>query len=424
MPDFAYKAADAGGSIVSGVRFANTIDDLTVNLKAAGLFLVEAKEARGQQLAGFFDKLYLRSVSRRELIEFSNNMGVMIRAGVPLMQGLNELREDIENKYFKKVIGDMIESIQGGDHLYEAMAKQPKVFPELYVNVVQIGENTGSLDTAFFDLARHFKRIDDLVRNVRKAMIYPAFVLTALIGAAIVFLTLVFPPLFSLLVEFHVPLPGVTRVVMAVSSVLQSHWLLIVCLAVGVVIVFIALRKNKKTKYYIDWCELNFPVLRALMVQLRMAFFMRYLSMLVSAGMDILRSLDLAIRSVNNQVVQKYLTAARQRVIEGDLFSDALRRLRFIPHMVSRMIAIGEQAGNLPEQMEYVADHYNEELERKITIALALMEPILIFLLAAMALALVMGVLLPLYNLVSQLSTGVGTGAGEMGGIGGGAAGG
>jgi type IV pilus assembly protein PilC len=111
-------------------------------------------------------------------------------------------------------------------------------------------------------------------------------------------------------------------------------------------------------------------------------------------------------------------------VIEGDLFSDALRRLRFIPHMVSRMISIGEQAGNLPEQMEYVADHYNEELERKITIALALMEPILIFLLAAMALALVMGVLLPLYNLVSQLSTGVGSGGGEMGGIGGGTAGG
>ena len=134
--------------------------------------------------------------------------------------------------------------------------------------------------------------------------------------------------------------------------------------------------------------------------------------MLLSAGMDILRSLKLGAESVNNLVIQQFLEESRQRVIEGDLLSDSLRGSRFIPNMVTRMIAIGEESGNLPEQMEFVADHYNEELERRIDVALALMEPLLLFMLAGLALALVMGVLLPLYDLVSQLSAGVGTGAG------------
>lgn len=410
MPDYAYTAADAGGTIVKGVRFANNAEELAFHLKEAGLYLVEFKEARAQELRNFLENIQIKSVSRRELVEFSNNMGVMIKAGVALIQALNELREDSDNKYFKRVLGEIIENIQSGDSLHAAMGKQPRVFPELYVNVVQIGESTGRLETSFFDLSRHYKRIDDLIRNVRKASIYPSFVVIALICAAFVFLTLVFPPLFSLLTEFKVPLPLVTQVVMAVSSALQTRWPLILAGIIGFIILFVVLRKNKKTKYYIDWCELNFPLIRNVFIQLRMAFFMRYLSMLVSAGMDILRSLELAIQSVNNLVIQKFLTASRQRVIEGELFSDSLRKIRFVPNMVTRMVGIGEESGNLPEQMEYIAEYYNEELERKIAVALALMEPILIFLLAAMALALVMGVLLPLYNLVSTLSTGVGTG--------------
>lgn len=412
MPDYAYKAADTSGTIVKGVRFANNEDELAVYLKDAGLYLVEFKEARAQELRDILEGIQIGGVARRDLVEFSNNMGVMIKAGVPLITGLNELREDTDNKLLKKVLGHLIEDIQGGDNLHVAMGKQPKVFPELYVNVIQIGESTGGLDTSFFDLARHYKRIDDLIRNVRKAMIYPAFVIIALIGASIVFLTLVFPPLFTLLIEFEVPLPTVTKVVMAVSEVLQARWLVILLCVVVAVIIFFLLRRYKTTKYYIDWCELNFPFVRGLFIQLRMAFFMRYLAMLVSGGMDILRGLELAIQSVNNLVMQKHFTAARQRVIEGDLLSDALRKVRFVPNMVSRMIGIGEEAGNLPEQMEYVADYYNEELERKIAVYLALMEPILIFILAALALALIMGVLLPLYNLVSTLSSAAGTGAG------------
>lgn len=412
MPDYVYKATDAMGSIVKGTRFAHTPDELAALIRASGLRLLEFKEVRKQEFLRALGEIHVGGIKRRDLIEFSNNMGVMFRAGVPLLNALEELRQDAESKFMKKILGEIIEDIQAGDTLHEAMAKRPRVFPPLYTNVVQIGENTGGLDQVFFDLAKHYKRIDDLIKNVRKAMVYPAFVLLALLLAGFVFLTMVFPPLFTLLEDFKVPLPTITKVVMAVSGVLTEHGGKLGLLILALIIAYIWGRRYKKTKYYIDLFELNTPVIKGLFLQLRLAFFMRYLAMLLSAGMDILRGLQLATESVNNLVLQRFFGLSRERVIEGDLLSDALRRVRYIPNMVTRMISIGEESGNLPEQMEYVADYYNEQLERRIAMALALMEPILLFCLAALALGLVMGVLLPLYNLVSTLSTGVGAGTG------------
>ena len=410
MPDYSYKAADSRGAIIKGIYFANNGQELANYLKSAGLHLIEFKEAKARQFLKLFEDIQIGGVSRRELVEFSNNMGVMFKAGIPLVQSFNELREDTENRYFKKALGEIINDIEAGDTLYEAMGKKPRIFPELYIRVIQIGENTGRMDSAFFDLARHFKRIDDLVKNVRKALIYPSFVVLALIGASFVFLTMVFPPLFSMLTDFDVPLPTITKVVMAVSNTLKDHGLIVLLCIIVFGVLFIGLRRYKNIKYYMDWFELHIPYIKSLLMQLRMSFFMRYFAMLLSAGMDILRSLELASASVNNLVVHEFLTSSRERVIEGEFLSDSLRNKRFVPHMVARMVAIGEESGNLPEQMEYVADYYDEELQRRITIALALMEPILLVIMAGLALALIMGVLLPLYNLVSQLSAGAGGG--------------
>jgi len=396
--------------VTKGVRFAANPQDLAATLKSNNLYMLDYRERSDIGILNRLAEIQIGGVSRMDLVEFSRNMGVMLRAGVTLINSLGELRQDLDSKYFQKVIAKMIEDLQAGDNLQETMKKQPKVFPELYVNAVAIGETTGNLDAIFFDLARHYKRIDDLVSNVRKAMIYPAFVLFALILASFIFLTVVFPPLFQLLLEFEVELPMVTIVVMAVSEFLQTRWPLLLVGMIVFIVLFIMARRNKTTRYYIDWVELNIPYLRRLMIQLRMAFFMRYMAMLLSAGVYILQGLRLATQSVNNLVIQRFMHSARDRVVEGELFSDAMRGSRYVPNMVVRMISIGEESGNLPEQMEMVADQYNEELERRIASALAMLEPLLLFLLAGFALALVMGVLLPLYTLVGQLSMEVGTG--------------
>lgn len=413
MTDYIYKAVDTRGRVIKGTRIANGIAELELRLRRSGLELLVARESSPKGSIRFFSELGMRlgSVKRQELIEFSNNMGVMLKAGVPLMDALIELREDQENRFFKGMLDTVVEEVSAGDPLNASMRKKPKCFPPLYASIIEIGENTGRLDTAFFDLAKHYKRIDDLNKNARKALIYPSFVVAVLFLVAIVFLGKVFPVIFSMFDEFNITdLPPVTRVFVALSNIVENNWQLIVLGILIFIVLIYYLRRVKRTRYYFDWLEINIPYVKGFFLQLRMAFFARYLSMLQSAGVDILRSLELAIQSINNLVLQKILKVSRDRVEGGTPLSSTLKENRFIPNMVVRMISVGEAAGTLPEQLEFVADYYDEGLERKIAFALALMEPILIVLLAGVAMALVMAVLLPAYNILNQVFGGYGVG--------------
>jgi type IV pilus assembly protein PilC len=405
MADFSYKATDANGAIISGTRSAASEAELAAHLHQAGLHLLEFKKTRFRALRTFLEILTLGSVSRRDLIDFSNNMGVMLRAGVPLIQSLSELHEDMGNRYFKNVIKSLIDNITAGDSLNEAMAREPRTFPDIYVNVIAIGEETGLLDNVFFDLARHFKRLDDLILQTRKAFIYPIFVITALILAAWVYLSMVFPLLFSLLEQFEVTLPLITIIIQALSDFMQVWWPLIFLGLIILTVLFILSRRINTIRVWFDWCELNLPGIKKVFIQLRMAFFMRYMAMLLGAGINTLRAMELGIKSINNLVLQRILSGCLRELTAGSQLSETFRSRKIIPNMVTRMIAVGEESGSMSGQMEYIADHYEEDLTRRISWALAIMEPVLIFMLAGLALALIMGILLPIYDLVTELSS-------------------
>ena len=408
MPQYSYRASDQKGKIRIGTVFAYNDDDLREKLRQNNLYFLEIIEGKQYAVLEALQASQPGGLSRKQLVEFSNNIGIMLNAGVPLITALEELREDADNKYIQKMLGEITESIQGGDSLNAAIAKRAKDFPELYVSLIKIGEETGRLSDIFFNCAKHYKRIDDLIKSTRKAMLYPAFVLVALVLAAFVFLALVFPPLFDLLFDLGVELPLITRIVMAISSGLKNHWFLITVGITLFIILIIALRRHKPTRYWFDWAEINIPVLKPLMIQLRMTFFLRYLALLLNAGVDILKGLELATASTNNLVVEEKMAEVKQKVIEGEQFSRSLKQVDFIPNTVVRMVSVGETSGTLSEQMDYLADVYNEELERRIDGAIAMLEPALIFVMAGLALALVMAVLLPLYNMVSTISTSAG----------------
>lgn len=410
MPDYNYTALDETGAVTKGVRFAESETELAAYLKQAGFILLEYRESSLRRILNFLENIQLGGVKRRDLIDFSNSMSVMLRAGVSVMNALSELRAELDNKYFRTVIGETMQSIEEGASLNEAMAKNPRVFPAMFVSAIEIGENTGRLDTIFMHLVRHLKRIDDLIKSTRKAMIYPSFVFAAMLLAAYVFLVVVFPKLISMLVEFEVPLPTITRVVMTISGIIQNYWLHIAGAVIIVVVLYVLAQKEERAKYGLDWCQMNIPGIRSLFIQIHLSFFMRYQALLLSAGVDMLRALELGTKSVKNLYLKKILNDCRRQILEGEQLSDAFRRSRIVPSMIIRMIKVGEESGTLDEQMEHVADQYNEELSRKIGMALALLEPLLIFMLAGLAIALIMGVMLPLYDLVSQLSSGAGGG--------------
>ena len=411
MPDYSYKAADAAGNITSGIRFAESEGLLRQLLSQQGLSLISARHGAGLNVLNSLSLIQPGGMSRQQIIEFSTNIAVMLNAGVPLVTCLDELREDAE-PYIKKVLSDIREGLIDGETLQQAMARRKKDFDILILNLIQIGEETGHLSEIFENIAKHYRRLDDLIRNTRKAMMYPSFVLISLLIAGFVFLTFVFPPLFSMLNEFDVELPMITRVVMSISTALQEYWILWLVLLIALVAGFIAIRRYPPTRYRVDWLELKLPVIQKVFIQLHMTFFLRYMALMLTAGVDILRGLELSANSVTNLVIREKLIGIRETIVEGTMFSQALRNIGFIPNTVLRMVAVGESSGNLPEQMEYLAEFYNEKLERVIAAALSMLEPLLIFTMAGLALAMVMAVLVPLYNMVSTLSTGMGTGGG------------
>lgn len=410
MPDYSYKATDASGLIIKGIRFARSEDELALYLQRMGFQLLQHKEVRLKKLYSFWEFLKLGTVSRRDLIDFSNNIGTMLRAGVSLAHSLAELHKDMTNRYFKRVIEQLLQDITSGDSLNVAMARTPNVFPELYVNVISIGEATGKLDEVFFDLARQLKRLDDLIMQTRKALIYPFFVLVTLFLLAYVYLTYVFPLLFSLLGEFDTKLPWITIVIQSVSEFMQARWPFVFAFIILLFLFYVIGRRTRPIRFCFDWCELNIPFIKKFFIGMRMAFFMRYMSMMLGAGIDMLRGMELSIKSTNNLYLQKILSECLDEVSAGAMVSQAFRARKIIPNMVTRMISVGEEAGTVSDQMEYVADQYEEDLTRRINWAFEVMGPLVIFVLAGLALILIMGVLLPIYDLVTELSNQTNTG--------------
>ena len=405
MPEFAFKALNTGGEVIRGTRSAHDLFELELRLRRGGLDLLTAREIRSAQIIKALESINFGQVSRSDVIEFSNNMQVLLAAGVPLVDSMNELKNEEGRGPFKRILETIVEDVQSGDSLHGAMAKWPKCFPPLYANVIEIGENTGQLDAVFGELVIHFKRLEDLKKNARKALIYPSFIFITLIAVAVVFLGKVFPVIQKMFEEFELTkLPAITEFFLYLSDFIQANWLYLVAGTLIFVTMISVLRSIKATRYYFDWLEINLPFIKTFFRQLRMAFFARYLATLQKAGVDILRSLELATRSINNLVLQKIMTQCRQEVLEGKQLSEALRaNNKNIPNMVIRMIAVGEMSGNLPEQLEFVAGYYDEALERRIAIFLALMEPILIVLLAGIGLALIMAILMPMYEFLGQI---------------------
>jgi type IV pilus assembly protein PilC len=407
MPNFVFRAINSDGEITRGTRSAQDIFELQQRLRGSNLDLLTAREIQSVKVIKALQAFIFGRVNREALIEFSNNMRVLLAAGVALIEALTELKEEERDTSLKRILANVIEDVRSGMSLHHAMEKWPKCFPPLYVNVIEIGENTGQFDTVFGELVTHYSRIEDLKKNARKAMIYPSFVFATLILVSVIFLGKVFPVIEKMFEEFELKrLPAITEFFLSLSNVIQTHGVSILAGVVACIILVIILRSIKTTRYYFDWLEINLPGIKGFFLQLRMAFFARYLATLQKAGLDILRSMELSTQSINNLVLQKIMYNCSEDIQQGKHLSEALKtRKRIIPNMVIRMIAVGELSGSLPEQLEFVAGYYDEALDRRISIFLALMEPILIVILAGIGLALILAILMPMYEFLGAIFT-------------------
>jgi type IV pilus assembly protein PilC len=400
MPAFVWKGKTREGKAISGERVADSKDAVMALLRRDQILVSSVKE-KGKELA--IPKLG-GGVSAKDLAIFTRQFSVMIDAGLPLVQCLEILGTQQENKTFAKILQQTRMDVEGGASLADAMRKHPKAFDDLYTNMIAAGEAGGILDTILKRLATYIEKAVKLKGQVKGAMVYPIAVLTIAGLVIAVILWKVIPVFASMFEGLGATLPLPTRIVIT-----ASNWfgrLLPVMVLFGV-LGTVAFRRYYATyggRRVIDRMILKAPIIGVLMQKIAVARFCRTLSTLVSSGVPILDGLEITARTAGNAIIEDAIMAVRKGVESGLTIAQPLKESKVFPPMVVQMIGVGEQTGALDAMLSKIADFYEEEVDQAVANLLTLMEPVMILFLGITVGGIVISMYLPLFSLISELS--------------------
>jgi type IV pilus assembly protein PilC len=401
MPVFTYRGTNRSGAAVAGEMNASNKTELQSMLRRQQITPTRMSE-KGKE---FNLPTFGGGVNAKELAVFTRQFSVMIDAGLPLVQCLEILATQQENKTFQKVLSGTRSSVEGGTTLSAAMKQYPKVFDPLFTNMVEAGETGGILDTILQRLAAYIEKNVKLQRAVKSALIYPIGVLT--IAAAVITLLLwkVVPIFATLFAGLGVSLPLPTRIVIGLSHFVGSIFGLLIF--VGVIAMVVGIKIWYGTpggRFVLDTIILKIPVLGILMRKIAVARFTRTLGTLISSGVPILEGLDITAKTSGNAVIERALFKVRRSLEEGKSLTDPLKESEVFPGMVTQMIAVGEQTGAMDAMLQKIADFYEEEVDSAVKDLLTALEPIMIVFLGLVVGGVVISMYLPLFSLIGQLS--------------------
>ena len=406
MPTYVFKGRNRLNEIVVGERVADNRDSLRQILRREQVTLTSVKE-KGREIG--IPKLGGRKkVKAKDLSIFTRQFSVMIDAGLPLVQCLEILAQQQDNKYFQQILLQVRQDVEEGSTLSAAMARHPRVFDQLYANMVEAGETGGILDLILQRLSTFIEKIVKLKRDVISALIYPAAVVLLAIVAVAVIMVVVIPQFQNIFLGLLGPgelLPLPTRIVIGISNFLAG-WgglaMLVVIIASAVGIRFYY--KTPNGRKVIDRILLKLPIFGKILQKIAVARFSRTLSTLLSSGVPILQSLDITARTAGNVIIEEAIISVRMGVERGENFVDPLRATEVFPNMVSQMVGIGEQTGALDAMLGKIADFYEQEVDAAIANLLTLMEPLLIGFLGVTIGSIVIAMYLPLFTLIGKLA--------------------
>lgn len=408
MPTYVFKGQNRLNEIVSGERVADNREALRQALRREQITLMSVKE-KGREI-GIPKLAGKKKVKSKDLAIFTRQFSVMIDAGLPLVQCLDILSQQQQNKYFQQVLAQVRQDVEEGSTLAAAMTRHPKVFDQLYSNMVEAGETGGILDLILQRLSTFIEKIVKLKRDVVSALIYPvAVILLAIVAIAVIMVVVIpqFQNIFLGLLGPGEPLPLPTRIVVGLSNFLAGWGGL--CILAGIIASVVGLKlyyKTPKGRKVIDTILLKVPILGAIFLKIAIARFSRTLSTLLSSGVPILQSLDITARTAGNVVVENAIVQIRDGVEQGKSFVEPLRASELFPHMVAQMVGIGEQTGALDSMLGKIADFYEQEVDAAIANLLTLMEPALIGFLGVTIGGIVISMYMPMFSLIGKLSSG------------------
>lgn len=405
MATFAYTGRTRGGETVSGERIADTLEAATAALRRDQVLVtkIAPAKARAEQKA-VTKRARGRRVNSKNLAVFTRQFSVMIDAGLPLVQCLDILGNQEEDKNFARVIIETRSDVEGGSSLADAMRKHPKVFDALFTNMIAAGEAGGILDTILKRLAVYIEKNVKLKQQVKSAMMYPIAVLTIAAGVVAVILWKVIPTFAAMFAGLGAELPLPTRVVIWMSDSLVRFLPFIV---VGLVAMGFALKQYYGTnggRHVIDRLVLRLPVLGMIMRKIAVARFCRTLSTLISSGVPILDGLEITAKTAGNAIVEDGIMTTRKSIERGETVSAPLKETGVFPAMVTQMIGVGEATGALDTMLAKIADFYEEEVDVAVAGLLTLMEPIMIAFLGIIVGGIVIAMYMPIFSMISKLT--------------------
>lgn len=405
MAVYEYRVRDRSGKILKSQIEAESVNQVRDLLRAKNLLIVEIKPPKTGVNADikipFLDN---RPPGLKPVAIFSNQLATLINAGVPLVQALAILQKQIEHKGFQGIVKDIRVDVEAGTPFSEAIAKYPKIFDRLYVNLVRAGESSGTLDTVLQRIANFQEKDLALRGKIKSAMTYPTIVLVFALGITYFLLTTVVPQFAGILTQLNAPLPFITRMLMGISDFLQHQSLVIFGTIALLVVAYRQIYKTPRGRHVIDDIKLRLPVFGNLVQKSAISSFARTLGLLISSGVNIIESLEITRGTANNAIVEESIEDARNVVMVGEQMSASLATSKVFPPMVVSMISIGEETGALDNMLGKVGDFYDREVDDAVEGLTAAIEPVMIVFLGAIVGTIVAGMFLPMFSIIGALS--------------------
>jgi type IV pilus assembly protein PilC len=401
MSVFNYKAKNKKGRVKRGSIVSIDKNRAVDSLVQQGLRPSSVKDVSNTSMIKINN--FLNPVKKKDLVIFSRQFAVMIKAGVSITEALIAIIEQTENIKFKNIISEIAYDVNSGENLSTSLRKFSKIFSEFYCSVVEAGEVSGGLDDSLEYLADETEKDYNLLKKFKGALIYPAFVLSGLVIVGVIFLLFVLPELIKILKETGADLPLATRVVIITIDFFQKYYLFIIGLIIAIIIFLKIFSKNELGRRKLDSFLLKLPVIGKIFQLVYLVRFSRSFSTLLRGGVSINRSLGIASDIVKNTVYKDIINRTADNVKEGGSVSEILNQSNFVPKMLPEMMSVGEKAGKLDETLREVAKFYEKEINYKLNNLNTIIEPVIMVIMGIAVGIMVAAIILPMYNIAGQI---------------------
>ncbi len=400
MATFAYRAIDEEGHIQNGNIDAVNGVDLELRLKRMGLDLIKFDSSKKSTLFS------AKRITRKELITFCFHLDQLMRAGVPIIDALTDLRDTVDSPAFRQIVASLLEDIEGGLRLSDAMANHTEAFDTVFVALIRTGETAGQLPEVLTKLTENLKWQDELAAQVKKAMIYPIASGVVIFAVVLILMIFLVPQLGTTLKQLTPNPPPQTLALIAVSAWMQKYWYIVVSLPIVIAgIIFFLVKTNDNVKYQIDATILKLPVIGPLVTKLILARFSTFFALMYQSGISVLECIHISEKIVGNRVIEQGLQRVGRDINEGSGISQAFQNVRLFPPLVLRMLRVGESTGGLDTALLNVSYFYNRDVKENMGRLQELIQPTLTVVLGFVLIGILVTVFLPMYDVISKVGS-------------------